>query len=253
MDKKKRELLEQADWDIIIPSLLKYTLNKLRWRFFYDNSPLGGMDINQIAQDQVMGAIGKLWDETVSWDYEKKDNLLYYIQSGIKSQISHLFDNDEYLTTERFPVAFTDGSNKATEIEEVLKKANPQEEHARDITPSTPPNPEKALLDKEQEEEDKAATDALLERLKGDKELEDVVWCIMAEITKPQEIAKEMGVEVKHVNNLQKKLRRAYKDLQEHAGENAMTPGKKRGRSESTVFLDNLSEFLADSEGQDSE
>lgn len=30
-----------------------------------------------------------------------------------------------------------------------------------------------------------------------------------------------------------------------------MTPGKKKGRSESTVFLDNLSEFLGDSEGQD--
>lgn len=222
MDKKKRELLEQADWDIIIPSLLKYALNKLRRRSFYDNSPLDGMDINHIAQDQVMGAIGKLWDETVSWDYEKKDNLLYFLQGGIKSQISHLFDNDEYLTTERFPVAFAEGSNKASEVEEVLKRANPHEEHARDITPSTLPNPEEALLNKDQEEEDKAATGALLERLKGDTELEDVCWCIMAGITKPQEIAKEMGVEVKHVNNLQKKLRRVYRDLQEHARKEKM-------------------------------
>lgn len=30
-----------------------------------------------------------------------------------------------------------------------------------------------------------------------------------------------------------------------------MTPGKKRGRSEASIFLDNLSEFLGETEGQD--
>ncbi len=30
-----------------------------------------------------------------------------------------------------------------------------------------------------------------------------------------------------------------------------MTPGKKKGKSEGSVFLDNLSEFLGDSEGQE--
>ncbi len=211
------ELLDHADWDVIIPNLLKYALSKLRRRFFCDNSPLGGTDINQIAQDQVMEAIGKLWAETVSWDYEKKDNILIALKAVIKSQVSHLFDNDEYLTTGRFPVAFGNGINEDVEVEELLKRANPHEEHAGDITPSTPLNPEEALLNKEQEALDKANMDRLLERLKGDKELEDVVLCIWAEVVKPMGIAKEMGVDVKHVNNLQKKLRRAYKDLHEQA------------------------------------
>lgn len=217
LDKKKRELIDHADWDVIIPSLLKYTLSKLRRRFFRDNSSLGGTDINQIAQDQVMEAIVKLWDETVFWDYKKKDNILIALKSVIKSQVSHLFDNDEYLITGRFPVAFDSGINEDVEVEELLKRANPHEEHAEDITPATPLNPEEALLNKEQEAQDKVNMDRLLERLKGDKELEDVVLRIWADVVKPLEIAKEMGVDVKHVNNLQKKLRRAYKDLQEQA------------------------------------
>ncbi len=217
MDKRKQEILDQAEWEDIIPKLLKHALSKLRRRYFHNNSPLRGSKIDQIAQDQVMGAIAKLYDETISWDYEKKDNLLYFLQSIVNSQISHIFDDDEYLTTERFPTSSAESDSEHIEIEEMLKKANPHEKHARDMTPSAPPDPEAALLNKEQEEQDKAATGGLLERLKGDKELEDVVLCIMAGTVKPQEIAKEMGVEVKHVNNLQKKLRRAYKDLQEQA------------------------------------
>ena len=101
LDKKKRELLDQANWDDIIPKLLKHARSKLRRHFFYDNSPLGGSKIEQIAEDQVIDAIGKLWDETVSWDYEKKDNLFYFFQGVVNSQVSHLFDNDEYDTTGR--------------------------------------------------------------------------------------------------------------------------------------------------------
>lgn len=216
MDKKKRELLDQAKWEDILLRLLKYTLNKLRRRFFFKTSPLGGTDVAQIAQDQVMEAIGKVWTEERSWDNETK-NLFSLLIDIIDSQISHLFDNDEYLTTGRFPVASSDGSNKEVEVEELLKRANPHDEHARDITSSAPLNPEEALLEKEQREQDKAAEKILLERVNGNKELEDVVWCIMAGITKPQEIAQQLGIKVQDVNNLQKKLRRAYKDLQEQA------------------------------------
>ena len=214
LDRKKRELLDQADWDDIIPKLLKHALSKLRRHFFYDNSPLGGSKIEQLAEDLVIDAVGKLWDETVSWEHGKKDNLFYFLQGVINSQVSHLFDNDEYKTTGRFPVATSEGAATDVEVEELLKRANPHDEHARDLTPSTPPNPEDALLTKEQEEQDKANADALLERLKGDKELEDVFLCIMGGTTKPREIAQEMGVEVKQVYNLQKKLRRIYVDLQ---------------------------------------
>jgi hypothetical protein len=163
-----------------------------------------------------MEAIVKLWTEEVCWDYETKD-LLFLLKGVIDSQVSHLFDNDEYLTTGRFPIASSEGINKDVEVEELLKRANPYEEHARDLTPSAPPNPEEALLGKEQEKQDKTVTDILLERLKGNKELEDAFLCVMAGTTKPQAIAEEMGIEVRHVNNLQKKLRRAYIDLQGQA------------------------------------
>ena len=217
MDKRKRDLLDQTDWDNIIPRLAKYALNKLRRLDINDNSPLAGKDLNQIAEEQVMDAIGKLWDETVAWDYEKKDDLLIFLKGVVKSQISHLCDNEEYLKTERFPIAPKGSSGEYVEVEEALKKAKPHEKHAEVMASAPFPGPDKVLMEKEQEKQDKAAMDALLERLNGDKELEEVVMCIMAGSAKPREIAKEIGVETKHVNNLQKKLRRIYKDLHEQA------------------------------------
>lgn len=217
MDKRKRELLDKANWDEIIPRLLKYSLSKLWWLDINDNSPLAGKNLNQISEDQVMDAIGKLWDETVMWDYDKKDDLLIFLKGVVKSQISHLCDNEEYLKTERFPIAPEGSSGEHVEVEEALKKAKPHEKHAEVMASAPIPVPDEVLMEKEQEKQDKAAMDALLERMNGDKELEEVVMCIMAGSAKPREIAKEMGVETKHVNNLQKKLRRIYKDMHEQA------------------------------------
>jgi len=218
LDQRKRDLLDHADWDNIIPRLAKYALNKLRRLDIIDNSPLAGKDLTQIAEEQVMDAIGKLWDETVSWDYKKKDDLLIFLKGVVKSQISHLCDTEEYLKTERFPIDPEGRSGEHVEIEEALKKANPHEKHAEVMASARFPGPDEVLMEREQEKQDKAAMDALLERLNGDKELEEVVMCIMAGAAKPREIEKEMGVETKHVNNLQKKLRRIYKDLHEQAG-----------------------------------
>lgn len=212
MEKQKRELLEQADWKDIIPRLLMHAINKLRQKYFLYNSPLAGFDIKDIAQEQVMEAIGKLWSEKVNWKYEEKDNLLYFLQNTINSQISHLFDNMEYLTTERFPITHEDADSKPLEVEELLKRANPVETHAESMNPSLPPDPLSELIDREEEE---AAMATILGQIKGDGELEDVVLCIMNDICKPKEIAKELSLKVGEINNRQKRLRRVYKNLLE--------------------------------------
>ena len=215
MDNRKRALLDQANWDEIILQLSKYALSKLRRLDINVSSPLAGMDLNHVAEEQVMEAIRKVWDETVTWDYEKKDDLLIFLKGVVKSLVSHLCDNEEYLKTKRFPIAAEMSDSEPVEVEEVLKRANPHEKHA-EVMASTPlPNPDGMLLEEELGMQDKAAMDALLGRLNGDKELEDTVMCIMAGLTTPREIAKEMGVETKHVYNLQKRLRRIYKDLHE--------------------------------------
>jgi DNA-directed RNA polymerase specialized sigma24 family protein len=215
VDNRKRDLLDQANWDEIIPRLLNYALSKLRRLDINASSPLAGMDLKHVAEEQVMEAISKVWDETVIWDYEKKDDLLLFLKGVVKSIVSHLCDNKEYLKTKRFPIAAEMSDGEPIEVEEVLKRANPHEQHAEVMATTPFPNPDGILLEKEQGMQDKAVMDALLERLNGDKELEDTVMCIMAGLTSPREIAKEMGIETKHVNNLQKRLRRIYKDLHE--------------------------------------
>lgn len=217
MDKKKRDIQDLANWDEIIPQLVKYALSKLRRLDIINSSPLAGMDLIQIAEEQVMEAIGKLWDETVTWDYEKKDDLLIFLKGGIKSQVSHLCDNEEYSKTKRFPLSNEISGGEPIEVEEALNRANPHEKHAEFMATTPVLNPFEILAEKEQEIQDTAAMDALMGRLNGDRELEDTFMCIMVGLTKPREIAKEMEIETKHVNNLQKRLRRIFKDLHEQA------------------------------------
>lgn len=216
VENKTRELLEKAPWGQIIPELLKFALYKARQKLFEDNGLLEGAYRADIAADVVMESIRKILDGTRSWDPDAKDDLTIHLKGIIKSEISHLDDDDESKATGRLPTKKTSGSD-TMEVEELLKRANPMEEHAAEIMASPPLNPVEVLEDKERLERDNAAMNEILERVKGDSGLEDVVLCIMEGITKPSEIAEKLGVDVKDINNRQKRLRRTYKDLLENA------------------------------------
>lgn len=212
MEKKASELLENAPWEQIIPELLKYALNKINLKLFHSNSLLNGAYSSDIAGDVVMESIKKLLDGTRSWDPDAKDDLTIHLKSVIKSEISHLYDDEESKKTRRFSTKNT-SYDDPVEVEELLKIANPQEEHAADIMPLPPLNPEEVIEEKEQLERDNVAMANILERVKGAPELEDVVLCIMEGISKPREISSKLGVDVKDINNRQKRLRRIYNDL----------------------------------------
>ena len=216
MEKKVSEFLENASWDQIIPELLKYALNKINLKLFHTNSLLKGAYSSDIAGDVVMESIKKLLDGTRSWDPDAKDDLTIHLKSVIKSEISHIDDGEESKITRRFPTKNT-SDDDPVEVEELLKIANPQEEHAAAIMPLPPLNPEEVIEEKERLERDRAAMDNILERVKGDTELEDVILCIMEGIYKPREISDKLGVDVKDINNRQKRLRRIYKDLYKQA------------------------------------
>jgi DNA-directed RNA polymerase specialized sigma24 family protein len=216
---KTLELLENADWKRIIPELTQYALSRLRLKFFEDNSPLNGSLPIDIAEDVVMESIRKVLDDTRSWKPDEKDNLVIHLKSVIKSGISHLDDDKEHKTTERFPPKT--GSNDGQYVEELLKKAHPLEEHTVGVAIAPPLDPEESLEEKERFNRDKIMEEKIMEKVNHAPELADVVLCIMMGLSRPRDIAAELGIPVKEVNNRQKRLRRIYKDLCDRRREEA--------------------------------
>ncbi len=211
MDNKTLELIEKAGWVRIIPELTLFAVGRLRLKFFENNSPLKGASLKDIAQDVTMESIRKVLDETRVWNPDEKDDLVIHLKTIIKSEISHLVDDKEHQTTERFPIRAY--SEDGRPVEELLKKAHPLEEHTEGVVIAPPLNPEECLEEKEQFKRHKIMEENILGKVKHAPELEEVVLCIMMGITKPREIAAELGVAVEEINNRQKRLRRIFKDL----------------------------------------
>ena len=215
MDSRTRELIEKADWQNILPKLVLFALNRLHLKVFESNSPFKGMLLKDIAEDVVMESIRKLLDETRAWNPDEKDDLAIHLMTIIKSEISHLDDDMEHQVTKRFPINL--GSNDDHPVEELLIRAQPIEEHAC-ASPDPPLSPEECLEEKEQFEKYTLMEKTIMDKVNNLPELADVVLCIMMGITKPREIAAELGVAVTEINNRQKRLRRIYKDFCDRQG-----------------------------------
>ena len=187
MDNKTLELIEKADWNRIIPELTLFALGRLRLKLLDNNSPLKGSSLKDIAEDVVMESIRKVLDETRAWNHDEKDDLVIHLKTIVKSEISHLDDDKEHQTTERFPTRAVSEDDRP--IEELLKKAHPQDEHAEGVTIAPPLNPEEYLEEKERLKKSQIMEEKILEKVKHAPELEEVVLCMMMGITKRREIA----------------------------------------------------------------
>lgn len=203
MDKDVIKLLEETDWDSITLKLTKYAILKierLSWR--YGKFPKG-----LTAEDMVQEAIASLFEGKRNWNHTRNPDLFEYLKSVIDSKVSHLYESKEYKLTQPFPT-----TEEGQDVEELLDKADPTSDHAIYLTPSSN-NPEDALLEKEKIKRDEAAVNAFFEAIHGEKDIEKLASLIMDGYVKPSEIAKQMGVEVKEVYNLQKRFRRKCKEF----------------------------------------
>lgn len=215
MDKSVLELLKNADWDRICAELLKYALYKVGRRYFRQNSPINGLLKEDLAEEVVQRAIYKVMEGVRKWNPDEKDDLLIFLKSVVKSEVSHLDDDEESQITDRFKTV-QDGHD-VIEVEELQRKGNPRNRHTIEQRPSDVVTPESQLIEKEREQCDCLAQQAILDLVKGQPDLEDVILCIMEDIYTPREIAAELGVDVKEIYNRKKKLQRLYSDLYKRA------------------------------------
>ena len=197
------ELIQQADWDDIYPRVLKYALKKLSFR---SGSPFEGVPKEQVAHDIVSQTILKVIEGYRKWNPERGP-LLDYLIFVVKSDISHLYELDDYILTSRMPVSpQKDGDSESVEKEELLNGAHLLDKHAADISPDPPQLADNALIEHE-------ACDRLLKVIEGDDELESIVLCMLDGFSKPIDIAEHLGVDPKDIYNAKKRLERAYQGL----------------------------------------
>lgn len=208
--KKTIDLIQEADWDDIYPRAIKFALSKLS---FKSGSPLEGVPKKEVAHDIVNDAIKKIIDGCTTeekesskkgfrkWD-PNRGPLLDYLLSVIKSDISHLYESEYYVTTSRIPTSEGSSEDEPIETEQLPKRAGP-EKHAEGINPDPPQSPEEIYMANE-------VCNRLLKVVVGDDELEGIVLCMLDGFEKPGDIAEQLEIDTKVVNNAKKRLKRIY-------------------------------------------
>jgi hypothetical protein len=212
IDNKTLHAIETADWDDIYPRAVKYALSKLSFR---TGTPREGVPLIEEAEDFVNEAIKKIIEGCNEgeggkgptkgirrWD-PSRGALLEYLLSVIKSDISHLYKSEEYTLTSRMPVIDGTNEDEPSEVEELLKRTNIPEEHAVSMNPDPPQTPEEIHSVNE-------ISKGLLKAVEGDSELEGIALSMLDGFEKPSDIAEQLRIETRVVNNAKKRLQRIY-------------------------------------------
>lgn len=181
-----RAELDKADWKEISLQLLRFAASKAKMLRAIGVADAGPEDLIQQAISLAYG-VGP--NNTYrNWNKDVYPDLASFLFSVIKSIVSHKKEHAEKFRTKTIDNDLGD----------------------KEIKSLSPESPE-ALVIKEQNFADLKM--AIYERAKGDEEIEMVLLCLEDGISKPQDIAKEIGYDINKVNNALKRLRRKTKDL----------------------------------------
>ncbi len=214
LDNKTLQAIQTADWDDIYPRAVKFAVSKLS---FMTGTPREGLPKADEAHDIVNEAIRKIIEGCISNDTDVTEKghrkwepsrgpLLNYLFSVIKSDISHLYESEDYLSTSRMPITEESNEDECIEAEELLKRSCVPEKHADGINPDPQQSPEEIQIANE-------LRDKLLKAVEGDGELEGIVLCMLDGFEKPGDIALQLGIKTSVVNNAKKRLKRIYESI----------------------------------------
>lgn len=198
-------ILREQDWERLTLVLLKYAARRFHaLGILVSNGSIRGTSINDLVQD----AVASLWSERRSWDY-KSVPLKTFLQNAVSSNISNLLD--------RYDVKHTDQRQEDSKQNESLEnippneQANPGHDHARHLS-RRPRDPEEILIENEELEHQH---DLILEAADDDKEIIRYLDTIDHGTEKPINIAKEWGVEIRVIYNVENRLRNNLKKIKQ--------------------------------------
>jgi RNA polymerase sigma factor (sigma-70 family) len=186
LDESIRTCLDEADWQSVLPAVLKYAearARKFKW--------LGDqVDPEALVQEAIVRAYGG----ERNWDREKCPRLENFLIGIIRSMTSHTVEHE--LNFPKESLYYDDGTPKNGEIFKSGDKTRGA---------FNPKTPEEELIEGDNL---KNLMDILDELGSDNEELGMVILCLEDGIGKPREIAKETGYEINNVNNLLRKIRR---------------------------------------------
>lgn len=170
--------------------LFRYSDYILRVKYGWNNQDKS-LPAGYEAEDFVQDAISSLVIGNRTWDSEKFPNLVVVLKGMIKSEIYNFF------------------STRKKEIETLKNNSScigNEDGQQIEIKDNT-----SFLADKQLELNEMA--NLIYDSVKDDEELEEIVYCLMSNITKRQDIAHELSISPSEVDNRKKRLFRKTKDI----------------------------------------
>lgn len=190
-DSTIHEMLDRADWEDVLPRVLKYAISRAKkFQWLGDK-----VEPEALVQEAIARAYGVgLRGSYRNWNKEKCPDLANFLIGIVRSMTSHKAEHETEFPNES--LFDEDGSLKNVKIFHSVHETG---------GPSKYKSPEEEIIEKENLQILKNELDLLSS---ADENLGMVILCIEDGVSRPRQIAEETGLEKEHVNNLLKRLRR---------------------------------------------
>jgi len=221
---EKDEILkrfEAENWRDTIYRLTHYARWRATWYGWKSGRP-DQLPGGKTPDDVALGAIEKVFNGTRNWDPDRYPDLLTHLMWIVNSDMGHLFNSLEHITTRRIPEIKGDDDRESQHGEIIY---NPPSSVSEPLGMQTP---EEVLLTREEDAIKEKIKKEIFSIVKGDEELEMVLLCIEEGIDKPELIAEQMGWDVSKVYTLKRKLLRKASKIDKILREEYL---QSRGRS----------------------
>lgn len=213
MDPKTYRLLQEQDWESIGKELVAYGA-RLAWIYNWRDGSKWELVAGITVVDLVQEIIEKAIEGRRNWDPNKGD-LRPWLKAVLRSDMNHLYHSEEHNNEAAVPE-----SDHSEASDGLIGNVQYREYKAASqvVIGSSIPEPEKALIEKEEKERIEQRANEVLLAVDGDQELEEVVEAIINGCEpRPRYLAEEIGVPISNINNRLKRLRRCAAKLMKGA------------------------------------
>lgn len=184
--------LKNDEWDELLERLTYYALGKFRKCGWRRGNPQkvewagpGGTGPGDVALEAITSVIeGKR-----TYNRGKHGDFGNFLRSVVDSLVSHMAEKAKQRRTGRMPVSQNADTGELVEVD----------------LPGREPDPADVCVTRDTIE---VAKKAVAADAQEDPLAMQVLECMEADITKPAEMAEALGVDIKDINNAQKRLRR---------------------------------------------
>ena len=184
--------LTDNQWTELLERLTHYALGKFRkcgwWRGDLRKLEWAGPD-GASPDDVALEAITSVIEGKRSYSPGKHGDFQNFLRSVVDSLVSHMVEKAKQRRTGRMPVTQDTDTGEYVEVETCSKESDPAD----------------VCMSREAIE---VAKEVVVAHAEEDPLAMQVLECMEADITKPAEMAEALGVDIKDINNAQKRLRR---------------------------------------------